>query len=134
MAKQKPNANLYWVTTSDHGEDWFIFARTSRSAASFHEKYEGYNPRDAHSRLVMTPIHLPKLSNGELPCHAQIADLVALGFEVTGSDPHQRAVLLGEELFMEGFLQALVVQTYDNVIESLGEGRPNGTQRPTGSN
>jgi uncharacterized protein YllA (UPF0747 family) len=32
--KAKSVVNLYWVTTDDHDEDWFILARTSRTAES----------------------------------------------------------------------------------------------------
>lgn len=44
--------NLYWVETSDHDEDWFIIAKNSRSACSYHEQYEGYNSGDANASLV----------------------------------------------------------------------------------
>ena len=33
---------LYWVTTEDHGEDWFIVAISSKEAAKLHEDMEGY--------------------------------------------------------------------------------------------
>jgi hypothetical protein len=45
--KAKSIVNLYWVTTDDHDEDWFILARTSRTAESYHIQYEGYEPGDA---------------------------------------------------------------------------------------
>src|SRR5260370_38856644 len=51
--------NLYWVTTEDHGEDWFVFARTPRSAAKSHEDYIGYEPGDASARQVLKDVHLP---------------------------------------------------------------------------
>src|SRR5580704_16347119 len=110
MSGRKSCINLYWVTTHDHDEDWFIFARTSRSAASYHEDCEGYDNGDAKARLIIARVQLPEYEQGPPPCHAQIADLIALGFEIVGSDPNQRGVRFNGELFVEGYLQSLVVQ------------------------
>jgi len=33
--------NLYWVTTEDHAEDWFVVANNAKEAATFHEDVEG---------------------------------------------------------------------------------------------
>ena len=41
--------DLYWVTTDDHDEDWFILAKTRRAAESYHIEYEGYEPGDARA-------------------------------------------------------------------------------------
>jgi hypothetical protein len=35
-------AKLYWCTTPDHDEDWFVMARTAHSARRYHENEEGY--------------------------------------------------------------------------------------------
>jgi hypothetical protein len=32
MASTKQSIQLYWVTTQDHDEDWFIFADSAKSA------------------------------------------------------------------------------------------------------
>lgn len=56
MAKtDKPGriVNLYWVTTDDHDEDWFILARTSRTAESYHIQYEGYEPGEARAEFIL---------------------------------------------------------------------------------
>ena len=29
--------NLYWVTTNDHSEDWFIVANNEQEATKYHE-------------------------------------------------------------------------------------------------
>ena len=54
MKGHKPEAkiNLYWVTTDDHDEDWFIMASTAQAARRYHTEYEGYSPGDAHAELV----------------------------------------------------------------------------------
>ena len=56
MAKtNKPGniVNLYWVTTDDHDEDWFILATTGRTAETYHIQYEGYEPGDARAELIL---------------------------------------------------------------------------------
>ena len=47
---------LYWCTTDDGSEDWFVVAATARQAANFHEGNLGYDPGDADVELVL---HLP---------------------------------------------------------------------------
>src|SRR6266852_148425 len=129
MPAEKP-IHLYWVTTLDHDEDWFIFAPTSRSAASYHEDYEGYDTGDAKARLVIARVQLPKYEQGPPPCHAQIADLITLGFEVVGGDPHQRSVRFEGELYVEGYLQAALVQASDKLRKIENIRRSNGTKDP----
>jgi len=66
MAKtNKPGniVNLYWVTTDDHDEDWFILARTGRTAESYHIQYEGYEPGDTRAEAEG-----PKTAFGSHPC------------------------------------------------------------------
>ena len=45
--------NLYWVTTEDHAEDWFIVANNRKEAATFHEEMEGYDPGDATAEMIL---------------------------------------------------------------------------------
>ncbi|MFC1866516.1 hypothetical protein ACFL0H_00020 [Thermodesulfobacteriota bacterium] len=45
--------NLYWVTTKDHGEDWFIVANNAEEAAAFHVVMEGYEPGDASTEIIL---------------------------------------------------------------------------------
>jgi len=45
--------NLYWVTTEDHAEDWFIVANNPQEAATFHEEMEGYDPGDATAEMIL---------------------------------------------------------------------------------
>jgi hypothetical protein len=133
MLVRKGSINLYWVTTLDHDEDWFIFAKTSRSAASYHEHYDGYDSGDARARMVIARVQLQKYEQGRPPCHAQITDLLALGFEVVGSDPHRRSVRFKGECYVEGYLQALIVETSEKLRETEKIGRSNCTKWPTES-
>src|ERR1017187_4216908 len=92
MASNKHTVKLYWVTTQDHDEDWFIFAESAKSARAYHEEYEGYGKGDARSRLMVSDVRLTKFTNGAPPCHAQMRELFAVGFEDAGSIPNQRSV------------------------------------------
>ncbi|MGC4056640.1 MAG: GIY-YIG nuclease family protein [Chitinophagaceae bacterium] len=44
--------NLYWLTTSDGFENWFVFANTQKLAEQFHENGEGYGNNYAKAELV----------------------------------------------------------------------------------
>jgi hypothetical protein len=52
---RKPPAkrfSLYWCTTSDGGEDWFVVAASAAAARRFHEHAEGYHRGDADAERV----------------------------------------------------------------------------------
>ena len=115
---------LYWVTTTDHDEDWFIFAKSKQSAAKFHADYEGYGPREA----VAEPILAAPDTAGPFPRHAQIDDLTALGFEILKGGDHGRSVKYGDRTFVEGHLESLIAEIDDNTSEAAGEGRPRSTK------
>jgi hypothetical protein len=109
MADNKKQAiQLYWVTTHDHDEDWFVFADSAKSAREFHEDYEGYEKGDARSRLIAANVDFEEFMNGTPPCHAQIPELLHLDFEIVDSDPNRRAVQLNGKVFVEGVLESLV--------------------------
>ena len=123
-AAVKAPVTLYWVSTADHDEDWFIFAKSTRSAAKFHEDYEGYDPREA----VAQPILEAPDTAGPFPRHAQIEDLAALGFEILKGGDHGRSVKYGDRTFVEGHLESLIAEIDDNNSEAAGESRPRGTK------
>jgi|SRR5208282_231126 len=120
---------LYWVTTEDHQEDWFILARHSRSAECYHVETEGYEPGDARAERIMA---VPKglLGESRLPRHAQLPDLKKLGFKILSGEPAARNVQLKGRTFMEGALEQMLRIADDNLSEARGEGRPNRTRRP----
>ena len=89
MASTKQTIKLYWVTTADHDEDWFIFAGSARQARAYHEHYEGYDKGDANSRLIVSNVTLKEFMNGTHPCHAQFQDLCQIGFEDAGAIPNR---------------------------------------------
>jgi hypothetical protein len=102
-------ARLYWVTTPDGDEDWFVLAYTAKSASSFHDDYEGYEIGDAKAELIM---QAPKLT-GSFPRHAQLEDLKSLGFQIADPNPRLRIVRLGARVFPKGPLQHLVANAQE---------------------
>ena len=130
MAKtNKPGniVNLYWVTTDDHDEDWFILARTGRTAESYHIQYEGYEPGDARAELILRAATDP--IPGLIPRHAQLEDLQVLGFEILNPDPNGRCVRRNGRTFLEGHLESIVTELRGDAQEAVGQGRLSGTAR-----
>jgi hypothetical protein len=52
--RSTPKKKLYWCTTDDGDEDWFIIATSARQARRLHEDLEGYDVGDAEAELVAT--------------------------------------------------------------------------------
>ena len=121
MASNKETVKLYWVSTDDHDEDWFILAESARSAKRYHEYYEGYGAGDARARLIVRDVRLTKFTNGEPPCHAQMRELFALGFKDAGSVPSQRSVRFEGKTYTEGILESLVEQGRQQLAVTMGE-------------
>src|ERR1019366_280704 len=103
----KQTIKLYWVTTADHAQDWFIFAGSDLQARSYHEHYEGYGKGDASSRLIVSNVTLQEFMNGTPPCHARFEDLYQIGLEA-GTIPGRRGAGLNGEIFREGILEAII--------------------------
>jgi hypothetical protein len=127
MASTKQTVKLYWCTTDDHDEDWFIFAESARSARAYHEDYEGYDKGDAHSRLIVSNITLTEFQNGAPPCHAQFRDLFQIGFQDAGTIPNRRGVKFNGEIFREGILEAIIELGRQQLAVTL---RENGGLQP----
>jgi len=113
MASNK-HIRLYWVTTDDHDQDWFVFAGSARQARAYQEGYEGYGTGEARTRLIVTDVPLNKFSNGEPPCPAQLRELFALGFEDAGSVPNQRSVRFQGKTYTEGLQESMAVTLREN--------------------
>ena len=123
-AAAKVPVMLYWVTSTDHDEDWFIFAKSKQSAAKFHADYEGYGPRETTAEPILEARDIA----APFPRHAQIDDLTALGFEILKGGDHGRSVKYGDRTFVEGHLESLIAEIDDNTSEAAGEGRPRSTK------
>jgi hypothetical protein len=116
--------NLYWVSTEDHAEDWFVIANTAEEAASFHVNVEGYDPGDATAERILeipegitTDVGWPS-DEVLLSCGANIiADGLARVVEIEGRK------------FGEGLMESTIRTLDDDMFEEVGEGRPNKTER-----
>ena len=115
---------LYWVTTDDGHEDWFVVAREASAAARFHEGQQGYNPGDA---LAMLVTKVPVLGINSTH-YADLALVVACGGEILRCET-PRVVKLNGRQFVEGGLQHLIDTTMDDLFEKRGDGRLNRTSR-----
>lgn len=116
--------NLYWVTTEDHHEDWFMVAATAKGAAKLHEDQEGYLRGDARAEKILT---IPSTLDAE-PGWPEEELLLALGAEFISRD-ETRVVVIGGRTFCEGLLESLVMERADDMAEMIGQGRPNNTTK-----
>ena len=108
MASNKQTIKLFWVTTADHDDDWFIFAESARQARAYHEHYESYDKGDANSRLIVSNVTLKEFMNGTPPCNAQFQDLFQIGSQDAGTIPNRRGVKFSGEIFRGGILEAII--------------------------
>ena len=76
--------NLYWVTTDDPGEDWFILASTAKAARHFQERREEYDPGDAHAELILRAVDSRSPPRAR---HAQLEHLRKLCLEILNLNP-----------------------------------------------
>ena len=103
----KQTTKLYWVTTRDHAEDWFIFAGSDLQARVYHEHYEGHSKGDARARLIVANVTLKEFMNGTPPCHARFEDLYQIGIEA-GTIRGRRKGRFNGEIFRNGILEAII--------------------------
>jgi hypothetical protein len=115
---------LYWITTEDHDEDWFVVASSSKKASRFHERMEGYNPGDATAEEILSIpqkiVAKPGWPSDEL--------LLVLGAKFVIND-QTRVVEIGGRNFCEGMLAATLNEINDDVFEELGQERLNKTKK-----
>lgn len=76
--------NLYWVTTEDHDEDWFVVASSPQEACKFHEDVEGYDPGDATAEEIL---NIPENIPAE-PGWPSYELLLAVGAKFIMENPH----------------------------------------------
>lgn len=117
---------LYWVTTEDHDEDWFVVAQNAKKATRFFEDYEGYNRGDAAAQEVLS---IPSEIATE-PGWPDEDLLLAVGARYLHSD-QTRVVEINGRTYCEGMLEATLNELTDDVFEQLGQERPNQTRKST---
>ncbi len=94
---------LFWVTTPDHHEDWFMLAETKDRAAELHEENEGYNPDYASAEFVCDIPAKLSLTEG----WPEAADLTSLGAVFTRIETPRKVEINGH-VYTEGGLDALI--------------------------
>ena len=108
LARKKQFA-LYWVTTDDGDEDFFVVASSAVTAERFFEKNLGYERGDADAeRIKALPDHLqdgtgwrddPRGAFIGEPYYASKELLVACGAEIAEQRSDSRRELMGEATF-----------------------------------
>lgn len=123
---KKKKQSLYWVTTLDHDEDWFIVAKTGILACSFHEDFEGYNSGEATAQKICA---IPTRYCKKKPHHAQLDLLKKTGFNFISSGP-ARVVRKSGKIYREGVISHTLMF---GVSDEKGAGvyiiRVSGTQK-----
>ena len=116
--------NLYWVTTEDHAEDWFVVANSAKEAETFHEDAEGYAIGYATAEMIL------KIPDGVTVNTGWPSDdvLRACGAIFLSEEP-TRVVEIGNRKFCEGLMESTLRTLIDNVFEALGEDRLNETKK-----
>jgi hypothetical protein len=115
---------LFWATTDDHDEDWFIIASSSEEAAKLHETMEGYDSGDAEAEEIL---EIPQNIPAEKGWPSEEL-LIAVGAKFLFND-QSRVVEIGGRTFCEGLLQSTLNTVIDNVSVQRGEKRLNRTKR-----
>ena len=113
---------LYWATTEDHCEDWFIVASSAKEAAQLHENMEGYDDGDAAAEFVLDIPDSIAVDKG-WPAEDFLETLGAT-FINRGS---ARVVKISGMRFCEGLLESTIRSLDDDLFESQGKERINET-------
>jgi hypothetical protein len=117
---------LYWVTTEDHDEDWFIVASSPEEASEYHENMEGYNPGDAKAEEILN-------ISDNIPAEIGWPSdelLLEVGAKFLLND-QSRVVEIAGRKFCEGMLEATITEINDDLFEEFGDERPNKTKKPS---
>lgn len=114
MELYKRKRKLYWVTTKDNCEDWFIIASRPKIASSYHESYEGFEIGAAKATEVMS---VDKIYSNEKVYHAQLWMLADMGFKIISESPI-RVVFKDGKLYKERTTIGAVM--YENVSGKEG--------------
>ena len=115
---------LYWVTTEDHHEDWFIIASSKKQASKLHEEMEGYDFGSARSQEILS---IPDNISVEAGWPSKETLLSVGGVFIKEDEP--RIIEINGKYFTEGMLEAHLRELDDNIFELLGKKRLNQTKR-----
>jgi hypothetical protein len=115
---------LYWVTTEDHHEDWFIIASSTKEASKLHEEFEDYDIGEASAQEI---ISIPDNMTVEAgwPSKALLLSVGAIFIK----EDEPRIIEINGKQFAEGMLEAHLRELDDDIFELRGEKRLNQTKR-----
>jgi hypothetical protein len=117
---------LFWVTTDDHHEDWFVVASSRAEATRYFENYEGYPKGSASAEEILEiPVKLPVESGW--PSEELLQELGAKFV----SNGNTRVLEIGGRKFAEGMLERIINEINDELFEELSNERPNKTKKST---
>jgi len=109
--------NIYWVTTPDGDENWFVIAPTKCEAEIFHESAEGYNENYANAKLVS---EIPKKICTKFKLSSNKANwppmdlLETLGAKIL-SKSNPRIINVNGKVYKEGnFTERIFQREYNN--------------------
>lgn len=117
---------LYWVTTEEHGEDWFVVAYNAKEAATFHGDVEGYGPGEASAEMVK---EIPDEIAADLGWPSDEV-FRSCGANLLVQGPARIVEIAGRK-FCEGLMESTLRTLDDDLSEAHGKGRPNKTKKST---
>jgi hypothetical protein len=111
--------NLYWVTTDDAAEDWFVIENSLWSAAREFEDAEGYNLGDACAEYVC---QIPDEYQGVEPGWPSAELFRVCGFRcrLQGAT---RVIEFDGRVYCEGWLEDEVCKARDELFDCIQMGR-----------
>jgi hypothetical protein len=109
---------LYWATTTDGYEDWFVVAKSKKEAAEFHEYAEGFDPEYANAKLICSIpkelIEKYKINEANWPSLELIGEL---GGKII-SDANPRRVNFNGKIYKEGTFTESIF--FDSIVSDAG--------------
>lgn len=115
---------LYWVTTEDHHEDWFIIASSTNEASQLHEEFEGYDLGSANAQEILS---IPDNLQVESGWPSEDVLLSVGAIFISNDEP--RIIEINGKQFTEGMLETHLKELDDDIFELLGEKRLNQTKK-----
>ncbi len=104
---------LFWVTTEDHHEDWFVIAESKVDAANFHELEEGYDDGDATATEILEIAENSEFTTG-WPTEEMLIELGAVFIQ----NNQPRVVEIAGKKFCEGMLESIILELDNDIVKA----------------
>lgn len=125
---------LFWCTTSDHEEDWFLVADSVEHAAKAFAEERGYAAEEVQATcLAGIPPNFSRefclrRTDRKATASADLRLLRDVGAEILRARSPS-VVRLHGEIYVEGTPDIARNKQLDDALEAVGRGRPHGTRR-----